>query len=57
MTPNSMSRQDQRRKAKGRQLHEAAEPLRTGLHSIFPGESEMARLMRAFDWAASYISR
>jgi len=27
----------------------------TGLHAIFPGDSEMARLMRAFDWSTTEI--
>ena len=29
--------------------------LREGLDSIFPGNSEMARLMRAFDWSTSEV--
>jgi signal transduction histidine kinase len=36
-------------------LSESERPLRSGLDSIFPGNSEMARLMRAFDWSTSEV--
>jgi hypothetical protein len=53
--PNSEMPQEARREETEQALRKSQERFRARLDSIFPGDSEMARLMRAFDWSTSEV--
>src|SRR6516225_2688699 len=55
MSSKSTPKMPQAPRQREQELSENERRLRGGLGSIFPGNSEMARLMRAFDWSTSEV--
>jgi hypothetical protein len=55
MSSTSTPKMPQAPRQREQELSENERRLRGGLDSIFPGNSEMARLMRAFDWSTSEV--